>query len=188
MYRLFLHWWLWFSWFIALHPPLSLFNLFLHSLPPSLLSPISFPSLLPPTHLNVGQERYHSITQHFYINTHAVLVCYDTTDQESFQEATQCWYQEAVKYMEQIGLEDVVVLFVGTKSDRIEDRKVELRYAKDFCKKQCLLPPVECSSKSGKNVDKVFQVVITEMVKKGIMPRESKTKISAVSQKGSCCS
>lgn len=79
-----------------------------------------------------------------------------------------------------------MVLFVGTKCDLTDDRKVELKYVKEFCKKHCLLPPIECSSKTGKDVDKVFQVVVTEMLKKGLLPKQL-TKIKTVSSKEGCC-
>jgi small GTP-binding protein len=61
-----------------------------------------------------GQERFRSISRLYYRGANACLLCYDITDEQSFQEMTG-WLLELKK---NLGDEDPVVIHVvGTKSD-----------------------------------------------------------------------
>ncbi|KAF7597382.1 hypothetical protein BBP40_006324 [Aspergillus hancockii] len=61
-----------------------------------------------------GQERFRSISRLYYRGANACLLCYDITDEQSFQEMTG-WLLELKK---NLGDEDSVVIHVvGTKSD-----------------------------------------------------------------------
>ena len=62
------------------------------------------------------------------------------------------------------------VLFVGNKKDLIkkedaEQKKSNFRQAQEIAHSQGFLPPVQCSAKTGENVQKVFQVLADELVK-----------------------
>lgn len=50
-----------------------------------------------------GQERFRAITSAYYKGSHAVIVVYDLTDEnsESFREIEAFWYPEVKKYADQ---------------------------------------------------------------------------------------
>ncbi|KAL4787149.1 P-loop containing nucleoside triphosphate hydrolase protein [Aspergillus varians] len=69
-----------------------------------------------------GQERFRSISRLYYRGANACLLCYDITDEASFQEMTG-WLVELKRNL--TGVEDgsipVVIHVVGTKSDIVTD-------------------------------------------------------------------
>ncbi|RLL95160.1 hypothetical protein CFD26_104964 [Aspergillus turcosus] len=61
-----------------------------------------------------GQERFRSISRLYYRGANACLLCYDITDEQSFQEMTG-WLLELKKHLAE---DDAIVIHVvGTKSD-----------------------------------------------------------------------
>ncbi|KAJ5999504.1 Ras-like GTP-binding protein RYL2 [Penicillium sp. IBT 35674x] len=66
-----------------------------------------------------GQERFRSISRLYYRGAHACLLCYDITDENSFQEMAG-WLRELRKNLGSEGDDDnppLVIHVVGTKSD-----------------------------------------------------------------------
>ena len=102
----------------------------------------------------------------------------------SFREARDAWYMEAVKYLDQNGLCDIMIMLVGTKSD-LPKRAVDGRLVKEFCQKEGLPTPIECSSLDGSNVVNVFRTLATEMLKRH--KRTKKPRITHVSDSSKCC-
>jgi small GTP-binding protein len=93
---------------------------------------------LPPTEPNIlhtrlniwdtaGHERYAKITKKYYHEAEACLICYDLTDQESW-EKLQNWVQEV-----QSTEPDCLLIFVGTKKDFLIQvpKSVKDRYPHD---------------------------------------------------------
>ncbi|BCR90599.1 Rab family GTPase [Aspergillus chevalieri] len=66
-----------------------------------------------------GQERFRSISRLYYRGAHACLLCYDITDEKSFEEMAG-WLKELkdnLAFGEGDGGEGIVIHVVGTKSD-----------------------------------------------------------------------
>ncbi|KAI9760152.1 MAG: palmitoyltransferase [Chaenotheca gracillima] len=63
-----------------------------------------------------GQERFRSISKLYYRGTQAALLCYDITDEHSFEEMGR-WL---VELRANLG-EDVILHVVGTKSDLVQE-------------------------------------------------------------------
>ncbi|RJE17726.1 GTP-binding protein [Aspergillus sclerotialis] len=63
-----------------------------------------------------GQERFRSISRLYYRGANACLLCYDITDESSFQEMTG-WLLELKENLSEAELEKIVIHVVGTKSD-----------------------------------------------------------------------
>ncbi|XP_005992410.1 ras-related protein Rab-24 isoform X2 [Latimeria chalumnae] len=103
-----------------------------------------------------GSERYEAMSRIYYRGAKAAIVCYDLTDGSSFQRV-KFWVNEL-----QNCEEHCKIYLCGTKSDLIEDdrsrRKVDFHDVQDYADeiKGHLL---ETSSKTGHNVDELFQKI-----------------------------
>ena len=58
----------------------------------------------------------------------------------------------------------VPVMLVGAKQDLIEQRSVEEEYARDIGKSNGLFEYIECSAKSGYNVQAIFEKLTRKMM------------------------
>ncbi|XP_028668727.1 ras-related protein Rab-24 [Erpetoichthys calabaricus] len=103
-----------------------------------------------------GSERYEAMSRIYYRGAKAAIVCYDLTDSSSFQRA-KFWVKEL-----QNCEEHCKIYLCGTKSDLVEDdrsmRKVDFHDVQDYAD-EIKAQLFETSSKSGHNVDELFQKV-----------------------------
>jgi len=104
-----------------------------------------------------GQERFRTITSSYYRGAHGIVVVYDITDRESFNNVRQ-WLQEVDRYAS----ENVSKLLVGNKSDMDNKREVPYESAKEYAD-QLGMTFIEASAKSSKNVEQVFITMATEI-------------------------
>ena len=97
-----------------------------------------------------GQERFRTITSSYYRGAHGIIVVYDVTEQESFNNVKQ-WFQEIDRY----ATEGVNKLLVGNKSDMTDKKVVEYAVAKEFADSMGI-SFIETSAKSSTNVQDAF--------------------------------
>jgi Ras-related protein Rab-1A len=107
-----------------------------------------------------GQERFRTITSSYYRGAHGIVVVYDTTNQETFQNV-QKWLQEIDRYAG----EDVHRLLVGSKTDLSAERKVSKDEAKELAD-QMNLELVETSAKDNTSVEEAFKLMATAIKEK----------------------
>eukprot|EP01130_Rhizamoeba_saxonica_P005281 TRINITY_DN2121_c1_g1_i1.p1 TRINITY_DN2121_c1_g1~~TRINITY_DN2121_c1_g1_i1.p1 ORF type:complete len:143 (-),score=23.48 TRINITY_DN2121_c1_g1_i1:16-444(-) len=100
-----------------------------------------------------GQERFRTITSSYYRGAHGILVVYDTTNPNSYNNV-RIWLQEIERYAE----EDVKKIIIGNKCELVGERKVMYEEARDFCD-ELSCPLLECSAKDGTNVEEAFGIV-----------------------------
>jgi len=99
-----------------------------------------------------GQERFRTITTAYYKGAQGIMVVFDLTNRDSYQNVMN-WIQEIYKY----GTENVVKLLVGNKCD-LEDRKVSFQEANMLANENGL-SYIETSSKVTKNIDEAFETI-----------------------------
>uniref|UniRef100_A0A8C7N946 Zgc:153169 n=1 Tax=Oncorhynchus kisutch TaxID=8019 RepID=A0A8C7N946_ONCKI len=137
-----------------------------------------------------GQERFRTITSSYYRGAHGIIVVYDVTDQESFNNVKQ-WLQEIDRYAS----ENVNKLLVGNKCDLTTKKVVDYTTAKEFAD-SLGIPFLETSAKNATNVEQAFMTMAAE-IKKRMGPgattggnERSNVKIDSTPVKpasGGCC-
>lgn len=104
-----------------------------------------------------GQERFRTITSSYYRGAHGIIIVYDVTDQESFNNVRQ-WLQEIDRYAS----ENVNKLLVGNKCDMTTKKVVDYTVAKQFAD-QLGIPSLETSAKNATNVEQAFMTMAAEI-------------------------
>ncbi|KAH8346717.1 hypothetical protein KR084_008528 [Drosophila pseudotakahashii] len=115
-----------------------------------------------------GQERFRTITSSYYRGAHGIIVVYDCTDQESFNNVKQ-WLEEIERY----ACENVNKLLVGNKSDLTTKKVVDHTTAAEYAA-QLGIPFLETSAKSATNVEQAFMTMAAE-IKNRVGPPSSAT-------------
>lgn len=80
-----------------------------------------------------GQERFRTITSSYYRGAHGIIVVYDVTDTDSFDNVKQ-WLHE----IDRCACENVNKLLVGNKSDLTTKKAVDYNTAKVRAEFVCL--------------------------------------------------
>jgi Ras-related protein Rab-1A len=104
-----------------------------------------------------GQERFRTITSSYYRGAHGIIVVYDVTDQESFNNVKQ-WMNEIDRYAN----DKVNKMLVGNKCDLTSKKVVDAAVAKEFAD-QLGIPFLETSAKSAANVEQAFVTMAAEI-------------------------
>mmetsp|Transcript_12317 Transcript_12317/g.12718 ORF Transcript_12317/g.12718 Transcript_12317/m.12718 type:complete len:203 (+) Transcript_12317:61-669(+) len=137
-----------------------------------------------------GQERFRTITSSYYRGAHGIIVVYDVTDAESFNNVKQ-WLHEIDRYAS----ENVNKLLVGNKSDLTSKRAVTFDQGKEFAD-SLGIEFLETSAKNATNVEKAFMTMAAQIKSRmkaqpinNTAPKGTKlTAGSAVnSNSGGCC-
>jgi Ras-related protein Rab-18 len=106
-----------------------------------------------------GQERFRTLTSSYYRGAHGVVLVYDVTRMDSFENLEQ-WLKEVQMYSPGNG-EAVVKLLVGNKCDL--DRKVPTEMADAWARAQGMLF-LEASAKTRLGIRQVFMEVVKKML------------------------
>ncbi|KAL9255041.1 Ras-related protein, partial [Drosera capensis] len=107
-----------------------------------------------------GQERFRTITSSYYRGAHGIIIVYDVTDQQSFENVKQ-WLSEIDRYAS----DNVVKLLVGNKSDLTSNRVVSYESGKEFAD-EIGVPFLETSAKNASNVEEAFMTMASEIKKR----------------------
>jgi len=105
-----------------------------------------------------GQERFRTITPAYYRAAMGVVICYDITDQATFDHV-EYWVQQ----LDQHGDEAVQRILVGNKCDLADLRKVSTEDGERLASKfnMCFF---ETSAKTGQSVDDAFLNIADQVV------------------------
>ncbi|CAL4903370.1 unnamed protein product [Urochloa decumbens] len=107
-----------------------------------------------------GQERFRTITSSYYRGAHGIIIVYDVTDIESFNNIKQ-WLSEIDRYAS----DSVCKLLVGNKCDLVDSKVVDTEKAKDFAD-SLGIPFIETSAKESINVEEAFLTMSSEIKKR----------------------
>jgi small GTP-binding protein len=98
-----------------------------------------------------GNKKFEPIVNSYYKNTAGVIIVYDITSRESFNNLTQ-W----IKNTENLCNDGAVITLVGNKNDLISQRKVTFEEGFEFAKKNnCLF--FETSARNGTGINDIFE-------------------------------
>ena len=106
-----------------------------------------------------GQDRFRTITKHYYKGMHGIILIYDVTDRRTF-ESIRNW----VSIIREVATEKVTIYLVANKIDMKENRKVEREEGEKLAK-ELGLPFMEVSAKDGINVDEIFEDLVERIYK-----------------------
>ncbi len=101
-----------------------------------------------------GQERFKSIVSTYYRGAHGILICYDTTNFESFKNV-ETWLRDIDAQIKS----NICKVLVGTKCDNIKNRIVSLSDAKAYAN-SVNMPHFETSSKKSIGIQDVFEYIV----------------------------
>ena len=143
-----------------------------------------------------GQERFKNITASYYRGGNGVLVVYDITDRDSFENLNN-WLIEIEKNANKY----VFKILIGNKCDLEEKRKITYQEGKDFADSNGMRF-IETSAKAATKVQEAFETLATEIInanlnKGKVIEKKDKEKtihlssgvtdISQKKKKGGCC-
>ena len=108
-----------------------------------------------------GQERYKALTKGFFRNAEGIMIVYDVTNQESFENLKN-WIQSIKDNMGNDFLERIPVVIIGNKIDS-DEREIKTEDAESFCKQQNY-PYFETSAKTGENIDNTIRFLVKKVI------------------------
>ena len=109
-----------------------------------------------------GQERFRTINSTYVKGSHCIILGYDVTDRQSFEEIRKYWYNFVMKNK---GGDSPLIYLVGNKIDKIEDRVVSDEEGKSLAND----PNTKyfgAPAKTGENVDILFDDIVNSLIKK----------------------
>ena len=99
-----------------------------------------------------GQEKYKSIGLNFLRNADGVILVFDLTQKDTFEQMKQ-WLNDVNEICD-----DVKIIILGNKSDLKDERKVEEEIANNFAEK-LNYKYFETSAKEGTNIENAFKAM-----------------------------
>ena len=106
-----------------------------------------------------GQERFRNIISSYYRGAQGIMLVYDITDLESFQNLNS-WLIE----IEKNASKNVYKILIGNKCDMENERKVTTQQGKEFAD-QYGMKFFETSAKNSTNVNEAFIAMTKEVMK-----------------------
>ena len=107
-----------------------------------------------------GQETFKSITRSYYRGCAGVILMYDITQRQTFNNVTS-WLNDIRPYIDKT----IPIILVGNKTDMNHKRQVEKSDGEEFANSQGFLF-TEISIKTQINVDPVFDMLAADLIEK----------------------
>ena len=118
-----------------------------------------------------GQERFRAITPNILRNAEGIVLVYDVTNTESF-ENLKFWINSIkTNFGENIGV--LPIITIGNKIDMEDMREINKDEAKKFAKENNY-KYFETSAKTGEGVDEAFIEIVNQVISKSDTEEEKK--------------
>ena len=120
-----------------------------------------------------GQERFRAITSTYYRIANGIIVVYDITNRESFDQVNY-WLDEIHLHRENVSIPKVLV---GNKKDlvlEVDERKVTTEEGRSLALKNKMIF-FETSAFTGENVNDVFHALAKRIFMQNTIVRQNKT-------------
>ena len=129
-----------------------------------------------------GQERYRTITTGLFKGAAGIILMYDITDQQTFNNV-----REWIKSIEEETSKKVILILVGNKVDK-KEREV-LKAEGEQIAEEYNFPFFETSAQSGLNVNSVFETLAKLIVEKKAQSANQGHKLTNTknNEKKKCC-
>ena len=125
-----------------------------------------------------GQDRYRTIAKNYYKGSHGILLLYDVTKTNSFENI-----REWIRDIREEVYEKTIIFLIGNKIDKKEERKIQTEQGAKLAE-EFNLPFFEASAKSGENVDEIFKALYKKISEVYIeLQKEKGTKLSSNKKK-----
>ncbi|MHA1148966.1 MAG: Rab family GTPase [Promethearchaeota archaeon] len=108
-----------------------------------------------------GEDMYRNLLSSYSMGASGGIIMFDITRIITYHHAT-LWLNDFKKTV--INNQYVPIIVVGGKIDLNEKRSVSLSAGNEFKEKHGLLDFIECSSRTGENVDYIFQRITRELL------------------------
>lgn len=113
-----------------------------------------------------GEERFRFLFPSYIRGVNGAVFMYDITNYGSLAHVDD-WFEVVNKEINY----DLPIIFVGGKTDLIHLKEVSTRKAMEVAKSKGADGFIECSSKTGENVHKIFQL-LTKLILKNKTPQQ----------------
>lgn len=128
-----------------------------------------------------GQERYKSVAQPYYRSADGVLIAFDCTDEDSFNNVTK-WLMEIDMFADP----GICKVLISTKSDRL-DRCISIQQGEALAR-ELEMQYFETSAKTNVNVMEAFQYLAKEIGGGKLGPQDTLgVKVTHTGEKKQCC-
>ncbi|OCT94407.1 ras-related protein Rab-39B [Xenopus laevis] len=125
-----------------------------------------------------GQERYRAVTRSYYRNAAGVLLLFDLSTRQSFDNVTE-WHKEVT---ERTQAKPMVFMLLGAKNDLKQKRTVSQEEAQRLAE-NLGAPYLETSARTGSNVSAALSLLCRELLRAA----RSQTQASADDCGGAYC-
>ena len=106
-----------------------------------------------------GQERFKTVTSAYYRGADGIIIVFDQTDQESFNNI-QNWIDDISKY----STEEPAKLIIANKDDIPNERKIIKMEDISELEKKTGLEVIKTSAKTGENIDYAFKKLTQKLL------------------------
>ncbi len=108
-----------------------------------------------------GQEKYRALGQFFYRDSYIIILVYDITVRDSFEDLKNKWYSDVQRYGEKY----IILGVVGNKCDLYEKEEIPEEEAKKFADEINAIFML-ISAKTGNNINLLFEKLIDKFLEK----------------------
>ncbi|EGR27802.1 Ras family protein, putative [Ichthyophthirius multifiliis] len=116
-----------------------------------------------------GQERFRTITNAYYKGADVIVLVYDISNNESFQDIEKFWLKEVENYAEK----DVELILLGNKCDLDAQRTIDTIQVQEYAEKKGM-EFYETSAKTNESIEKAFVNIGKKLIAKKIAIMEAK--------------